>query len=1243
MRTFVKIIVAGLVFWGKVMLISAQQVNYCEYYIDNDPGLGQGTAFSFSADTLIEISSQINVSAFSVGHHRLVLRCRDDSGRWSQHQTRVFNIYFPESSVNQLVEAEYWTGADPGQGNGSSLPISADSVVILQPNLTPAPGTQQLSIRFRGNNGIWSQPYTRAYSAITPEPVASQLPLLEYYYDDELTSKQFVSVSTGSTVDTSLSLSVTLPATGSHRLNVALRDDLGKSSLTGVRWFNTIQAEPVDSMVQFAVYVDDTIHMDGPTSTLGIVKALVFNDTLKLNLNQPAKDYEIYVAGISQSGKYGFPSKIKDFTTCDVLPQADFAIDSTVYVNLPFKVRNTTQNGDTTTTYVWSYKEGSNELSSSKFEPIFVFGSLGNYDIQLVARNIGKCADTITHTVATNEVSGCLGDFVYENDNGRTFNFYNVSVASTGTRWDFGDGTLSDVRNTSHTFKADGQYRVCMTNFESSTKCLKRVCKDIVVGPVKCKSVFGYTVDTNNSNTLHFTDQSQDMEEYLWDFGDGWTSKQQHPSHTYSEAGTYRVCHAIKSASLGCYEQSCQEITVGNPTSSPFNAYFVYYVDHASKKVYLSNNSSPEANSYYWTFGDGSYVSTEDAEHQYATNGAYEVCLQVANSSTKQSDRYCETVLVGDTLCKIAANFNAFVDTANRVIFVNQSKGTNLQYFWNFGDGTTSTAFQPEHTYAQSGKYLVSLSVGNASCFDYTSAYIEVGIVPCSASFAYQYQPGTGEMSFYNQSTGNNNAYFWNFGDGNYSFDANPTHTYAQQGSYRVSLTVTNTVSGCQDIQTQQVQVGDANCKALFSFFVDSATYSVRFNNRSTGSYNNLLWSFGDGKFSTQANPTHRFVAPGYYKVGITIMNTSNGCSDYYEETLLVGNSLNDCEADFSYVPQSGSRTVKFFDQSQGNIIGHLWNFGDGTYESDQHPTHTFNTSGYKNVCLLVVNQNYQTHIKCKPVVVNPENKLLCRADFSYVVDSLTREVIFTDKSYGMHDTWQWNFGDGQTDNTQHPSHTYSKAGYYLVGLTVTNVAEACTSKTYKLINVASVGKLKAGFAYERQQYNKKAGGYPVDFIGAGLGDEARLKWTFGDSINGVPSIDTTTNTPTHVYQQEGKYYVCYEVSDPVTHQKDSVCQWVQTSPTVVTTTASLTNQVSVYPNPFDGVLNIRYRLESAAVVEITIYDLYGKLITTLVRSYRDAGQYSITWDGSNLPKGTYVVRTRYKQQIISQNLIVRQ
>lgn len=90
-------------------------------------------------------------------------------------------------------------------------------------------------------------------------------------------------------------------------------------------------------------------------------------------------------------------------------------------------------------------------------------------------------------------------------------------------------------------------------------------------------------------------------------------------------------------------------------------------------------------------------------------------------------------------------------------------------------------------------------------------------------------------------------------------------------------------------------------------------------------------------------------------------------------------------------------------------------------------------------------------------------------------------------------------------------------------------------------------------------------------------------------------------------------------------------------------TTTSQNNQITVFPNPFTDALNIRYRIENPGVIEITLYDLYGKLVTTLIRSYKEAEQHTLTWDGSNLPEGTYVVRTRYKQQIISQNLVVRQ
>jgi len=90
-------------------------------------------------------------------------------------------------------------------------------------------------------------------------------------------------------------------------------------------------------------------------------------------------------------------------------------------------------------------------------------------------------------------------------------------------------------------------------------------------------------------------------------------------------------------------------------------------------------------------------------------------------------------------------------------------------------------------------------------------------------------------------------------------------------------------------------------------------------------------------------------------------------------------------------------------------------------------------------------------------------------------------------------------------------------------------------------------------------------------------------------------------------------------------------------------TTTSLNNQITVFPNPFTDALNIRYRIENPGVIEITLYDLQGKLITTLVRSYKETGQYTLIWDGSNLPRGTYLLRTRFKQQIISQNLVVRQ
>jgi hypothetical protein len=99
-----------------------------------------------------------------------------------------------------------------------------------------------------------------------------------------------------------------------------------------------------------------------------------------------------------------------------------------------------------------------------------------------------------------------------------------------------------------------------------------------------------------------------------------------------------------------------------------------------------------------------------------------------------------------------------------------------------------------------------------------------------------------------------------------------------------------------------------------------------------------------------------------------------------------------------------------------------------------------------------------------------------------------------------------------------------------------------CESYGYKLVNIGKPNGIHAKFGYNSREYNAKAGGYPVDFGGAGLGDNSRLRWNFGDG-----SDNSTNMTPTHVYADPGKYWVCLTVADTVTDEESTECDSVST------------------------------------------------------------------------------------------------
>jgi PKD repeat protein/Zn-dependent protease len=118
-----------------------------------------------------------------------------------------------------------------------------------------------------------------------------------------------------------------------------------------------------------------------------------------------------------------------------------------------------------------------------------------------------------------------------------------------------------------------------------------------------------------------------------------------------------------------------------------------------------------------------------------------------------------------------------------------------MTWHWDFGDGTTSDMQNPAHTYAADGEYTVTLTVRNqyGSNTRTVPAYIGVGLPP---ETEFSFTPASGEIplsvTFTDTSLHKPSAWKWSFGDGTFSAEQNPSHTYTTPGSYDVTLRVSN-------------------------------------------------------------------------------------------------------------------------------------------------------------------------------------------------------------------------------------------------------------------------------------------------------------------------------------------------------------------------------------------------------------------------------------------------------------------
>ncbi len=346
------------------------------------------------------------------------------------------------------------------------------------------------------------------------------------------------------------------------------------------------------------------------------------------------------------------------------------------------------------TTYSWDF----GDLSTSTLQnPSHTYTTPGSYNVILeVWDSIGgsSCFDSI-HKVVTVPMSGCswVASFTHTSS-GLTAFYTNTSLGTTATSsylWKFGDGNTSTLQNPNHTYASSGNYLVGLEVSDTiGGYCLDTTSAFITVLNSNCPWTASFT-ESSTGLTSSFTNTSigtTGTTDYFWLFGDGNTSMNPNPTHTYATAGNYTVTLYVSDTIGGyCQDTSILPITVNN-ISCPINASFSETISGLS--VALNSTSTgltPPAN-YSWNFGDATSGSGSSTSHTYSSQGVYSV-----------------TLTVSDTVCS---------DTTTRIIAVSSN------VFTPNGDGIDDVFPLPcsggaATVYNRSGVQVKTLAVGSPS------------------------------------------------------------------------------------------------------------------------------------------------------------------------------------------------------------------------------------------------------------------------------------------------------------------------------------------------------------------------------------------------------------------------------------------------------------------------------------------------------------------------------------------------
>jgi len=534
--------------------------------------------------------------------------------------------------------------------------------------------------------------------------------------------------------------------------------------------------------------------------------------------------------------------------------------------------------------------------------------------------------------------------------------------------------------------------------------------------------------------------------------------------------------------------------------------------------------STGNPTSWSWNFGNGNTSVLQNPTASYFTPGAYTISLTVTNangSNTLTRTQYInvyEPPTVNFSGSPLSGCFPL------RVQFTDLSQpglgNSNVSWFWDFGNGTTSTLQNPMATFVTTGNFTITLRVTNDKGCTRTISrpnYITAttGVVAGFTHTQATVCSAPAIIDFTNTSTGPPTlSYIWDFGDGSpFSGVTNPTHTYLVNGTFIATLITTST-AGCVDtFRSNPIVIGgfvtDFNSPA--SVCINEA---ATFTNTSTPVPISSFWTFGDGGTANSINATYSYAAPGTYNVWL--YNTYSSCIDSILHTITVNPRP---VSDFSAPITSRCEpplTVNFQDLSTGTPISWQWDFGDGNTSTLQNPSHTYTSYGSFTVTLITTNG-----FGCTDTIVRTNYIDIRRATISIPLLPVRGCIPYTISpvpvisSVDAITSYNWDFGDGGTSTLPNPTYTYIAQGTYTVRLIITT-STGCND-TLIIPNAVRVGsKPVADFSAAPIPV---CGTQPVYFTNLTVPSDEWI-WDFGDGGS------STLQNPQHSYSDTGYFSI---------------------------------------------------------------------------------------------------------------------